>query len=470
MSVTSFRDPDGFVLIDEGAVYRVVHEATASELLSFLGTGPGRALLATGKFIESCVARPEESAGVLAKVQDRVEGWSDASVLRHEAISFPTFPYEWSRGMLREAGRATLDVAQQLLAAGYGLKDATPYNVLFRGPKPVIVDALSVEKRQPGDAVWRPLAQFLQTFLYPLQLDAWQGRPVHETLRGRREGVRVEEMFAWLDWANRIRPDGLRWTSIPHWLEGGSSETAAEPGKKHEPEFASHLVGGMLRRLDRALEAIPVAESETDWSDYSTACHYEQESRQQKRAFVQDVLARLEPGQVLDLGCNDGEYSRLAAQRHAVVSADFDPVAVDRLWRQAHAEELAICPMVLNIAQPTPAVGWRNRENPSFIERAAGQFDCVLMLALLHHLTVTERVPTTMVLELAADLTKSVAVIEWVSPQDPMYKKLLRGRDALHLGDTREAFEQACQARFAIRQRRSLQEGRRWIYELEKRA
>lgn len=470
MSVTSFRDPDGFVLITDGAVYRVVHQAAASELLDFLATKSGQALLATGKFIESCWAKPEERAGVLARVHQRVEGWSDPSVLRHEPVPFPTFPYEWSRGMLREAGRATLEVSQRLLETGHGLKDATPYNILFRGPKAVIVDALSVEKRQPGDAVWRPLAQLLQTFLYPLQLDAWQGRPVHDTLRGHREGVRLEEAHAWLSWSNRLRPDALRWVSLPHWLDRGGESAGSAPAKRHEPEFAQHLLSSLYRRLDRALEAIPVAESKTDWSDYSAACHYEAESRRQKREFVQGVLDGLPPGSVLDLGCNDGEYSRLAATRHEVVAADLDPVAVDRLWRQASAENLNICPLVMNIANPTPSVGWRNNENRSFIDRAQGRFDCVLMLALLHHLTVTERVPTPMVLDLAADLTKRNVVIEWISNQDPMYRRLLRGREALHSDDTREAFEIACQSRFVIRQRRPLQEGRRWIYELEKKS
>lgn len=472
MSATSFRDPDGFVLITDGAVYRVVQQAAALDFLSFLESSAGQALIQTGSFIGGRLARPAERRKVLDSVESRVRGWTEPSVLQHDAVPFPTYPYEWSRGMLREAARTTLEVAQGLLATGRGLKDATPYNILFRGPRPVLVDALSIEHREPGDAVWRPLAQFLQTFLYPLQLDAWQNMPVHDTLRGRREGVRVEEAHAWLNWRNRMRAQGLQWITLPMLLDRQSSgaASAAHGSKRHEPDFARHQLKHLFQRLERALEAIPVAESKTDWSDYSTACHYEAESRRQKREFVEGVLNRLPPGRILDLGCNDGEYSRLAARRHQVVSADLDPVAVDRLWRQATQENLDITPLVMNIANPTPAFGWRNGENPSFLDRAAGHFDGVLMLALLHHLTVTERVPTLMVLDLAADLTREVVVVEWVSPEDPMYQRLLRGRDSLHTGDTKEAFEAACQNRFSIRQRKPLLGGRRWIYELEKRA
>ena len=60
--------------------------------------------------------------------------------------------------MLHAAGALTLELAQGALEEGFGLKDATPYNVLFRGSRPVFVDVLSFEAaRSAGcrlDGLW----------------------------------------------------------------------------------------------------------------------------------------------------------------------------------------------------------------------------------------------------------------------------------------------------------------------------
>src|SRR5690349_129632 len=89
-------------------------------------------------------------------------------ILEHERIPFPSYPYEWAAPMLHAAGRLTLDLAASLAKEGMGLKDATPYNILFRGPQPVFVDLLSIERRDPRDAIWLPYAQFVRMFLSPL--------------------------------------------------------------------------------------------------------------------------------------------------------------------------------------------------------------------------------------------------------------------------------------------------------------
>ena len=82
-------------------------------------------------------------------------------------------------------------------------------------------------------------------------------------------------------------------------------------------------------------------------------------------------------------------------------------------------------------------------ENVSFLDRARGAFDGVLMLAMLHHLLVTERIPLPEVRDLAFELTSDLLVIEFVAPQDPMFLRLTRGRESLYQGLDRTAFE-AC--------------------------
>ncbi len=418
-----------------------------------------------GDFVRTALASPAERRAVL----DRTHSPQGAVVLEHERVWLPTYPSEWTRGMLREAGLLTLRLAETLLSQGHGLKDATPWNILFRGAKPVFVDALSVEERDPCDPLWRPLAQFLSTFAYPLWLDEWKGVAVHEAFNGRREGWRTEEMYARIGWRDRLRPGAFSWITMAEWMRDEAKEETYRPSAVRDSETARFILGRLFRRLRRTMEAASDGlERGTSWSGYQVFCHYDREAREAKRVFVAEAMKG--SGDVLDLGANDGEYSRLAAEQGArVVAVEGDPQAANEIWRHAHRAGLNILPVVMNLAQPTPPTGWRNREQTAFFDRAAGEFDTVLMLALLHHLTLTERVPLCWILDLAADLTRRTLIIEYVSPEDPFYRRLLRGRDHLHTGDTREAFEAELGRRFQIRRQQPILDGRRHLYWCEKR-
>ncbi len=472
MPQISFRDPDGFVVAGPAAepVFRVTKTDAADRLLIWLASPTGRQLMDLGDFVRTAHASPADRDRVLA----RTSGAPGSTVLEHERVWFPTYPSEWTRGMLREAGLLTLRLAETLLREGQGLKDATPWNVLFRGAKPVFIDALSIEPRDAHDPLWRPLAQFFSTFVYPLWQDEWIGVGVHEAFAGRREGWTTHEMYERLSWRHRLRPQAFPWITLSEWLASGTGDGHHRPAKAQDPETAQFIAGRLFHRLRRILEAAPEGLTRrTGWSSYQTDCHYDRAAHEAKRVFVAEALQGALQGarRVLDLGANEGEYSFLAAEHGAaVVAVEADRQAANEIWRHAHRARLNVLPLVMNLAQPTPSTGWRNREQTAFLERAAGQFDAVLMLALLHHLTVTERVPLCSVLDLAADLTRRTLVIEYVSPQDPFYRRLLRGRDALHADDTQQAFEAELSRRFLIRRSQPILEGRRCLYWCEKRA
>jgi hypothetical protein len=89
------------------------------------------------------------------------------------------------------------------------------------------------------------------------------------------------------------------------------------------------------------------------------------------------------------------------------------------------------------------------------------------MLALVHHLLVTERVPLPSILDLAARLTNDILIIEYVGRTDAMFKKIVRGREALHEDFTREAFEHECKRQFNIVESTQVQADR-WLYLLRR--
>jgi SAM-dependent methyltransferase len=196
---------------------------------------------------------------------------------------------------------------------------------------------------------------------------------------------------------------------------------------------------------------------------------YSADEFQNKQQIVQRWLRDSGAKTVLDIGCNTGSFSEVAARLGAaVVAVDSDPVVVGRLWKLAKRERLNVLPLVIDLAHPTPATGWRNAENASFLDRAEGRFETVMMLAVLHHLLVTERVPLSSVLDLAANLTCRDLIIEYVDREDPMFQLLVRGREKLHSGFTREVFEKTCRQRFAIIEQQSMKGNLRTIYLLRK--
>jgi SAM-dependent methyltransferase len=189
-----------------------------------------------------------------------------------------------------------------------------------------------------------------------------------------------------------------------------------------------------------------------------------------KREYVRKWLDIAEPKTVLDVGCNTGVYSEIAAKAGAaVVSLDYDPLVVGQVWKRAHEQQLNIQPLVVNLARPTPATGWCNAENSSFLERAKGRFNTVMMLAVLHHLLVTERIPLTDIFKLAASLTTDYLILEYVDREDEMFQQLLRGRDALHTGFTKGSFENTCQNYFTIIDKTPVKGRLRSLYLLRKR-
>jgi SAM-dependent methyltransferase len=392
-------------------------------------------------------------------------------VLEHERVWFPSFPYEWPPEMLHAAASLTLDIAARLLREDLGIKDGTPYNVLFEGPNPVFVDILSFERRQPGDAIWLPYAQFARSFLLPLLAGSRLGLSCRDLLLGRRDGIEPEELYAWAGGIRKFLPPFLSLVSLPKWLSGsGNKGSLYQPAPRRDPEQARFILETLFGELRRKVRKVQPRARKSAWLNYVTANTYTTADYSAKQQFVREALDRHRPARVLDIGCNTGDFSAIAARSGArVVAIDHDEVSAGDLWKRAAAEKLDILPLVVNLARPTQAVGWRNQENRSFLERARGSFDCVLMLAVLHHLLVTERVPLPEVLRLASELTTDLLVIELVLPGDSMFRSLSRGRDHLHADLTRDAFEAARGPCFEILKREQMGNMERRLYVLRKR-
>jgi SAM-dependent methyltransferase len=339
----------------------------------------------------------------------------------------------------------------------------------------VFVDVLSVERREPGDPTWLPYAQFARTFLLPLLANARFGLALDEVFLGRRDGLEPEEVYRLCGPLARLWPPVFGLVTAPVWLGArANADDTSLYQKKLLPdaERAAHILRATLARSRRSLDRLaPRPGRKSMWSDYlATATHYTREQFAAKEEFVASAVSELKPRRVLDVGANTGYFTRIAARSGAgVVAIDYDAVAVGEIWRGARAEQLDVLPLVVNLARPTPATGWRNRECPSFLERAQGGFDLVMMLAVVHHMLVTERVPLPEIVDLIATLTRNAVVVEYVALDDPMFRRIVRGREALHRDLTPESFEAAWRQRFEIVRSLRPEGATRALYLLRKR-
>lgn len=461
----SFRDPDGFVFRSQERIFRCVFPHATQNLRAFLPSGIATTWMSQSVLAATAVVAVDVANDILPELREQLP--KHAVILEHEPIQFPNYPYEWPPEMLHAAGKLTLRMARESLDDGFGLKDATPYNVMFEGSRPVFIDILSFERRDRLDTLWRPYAQFVRSFVYPLLAARYCGVRIDELLLVHRDGIKPERMLSLSPGWRRWLPPFLGAVTIPALLSHNHTDAGARVVRAKDEQEAQYVLTRRLRNAERLLGEIP---SRPEAFEYMKSGRiYSAAQWEAKQRAVTDALDHYCPANVLDVGCNVGHFSSLAARKGArVVAIDHDPDAVGALWKAASREQLPILPLVVNLARPPGACGWSNAEFAGFLDRARGKFDCVLMLALLHHLLVNERVPLDRVFELAASLTTQLLIVEYVDPADPQFRSIARGRDALHRELTAESFELAARSLFEIVEVRAVTPTRR-IYTLKKR-
>ena len=452
--LATFRDPAGSLKISGDQVLRTVQPRYAAESL---------------RFLQSDLARRWTQQGLLIESQVLSSGGDQPLLLEHPRVFFPSYPWEWTPGQWVAAGELTLELCTQLLREGWILKDATPLNILFDGPRPVFVDVLSIERRDPGNPLWLAYGQFARTFLLPLAAYKYLGWPFAATLN-RRDGYEPPDLHPYLSSLERWSAPLRSLVTLPYLLERKKGGAGVTPKLTQQPDVATAVLQRNLSRFGKMLHALEPKSRASKWSDYPAAAdHYSEQDQQQKQSFVARAMEQLRPGAVLDIGGNTGQYARIAAHSGArVVAWDTDVAAADLNWRQAKADGLAIQPLVADVARPTPAVGWCNQESLPLLERARNRFDCVLMLGILHHLLLADQIPMGDIAMLLASLTRRSAIVEWVPRTDVRYIDLCRGREELYQHLHEDFFVEQFAHYFTVGARERLSNGR-VLFLLEKR-
>jgi len=453
----SFRDRDGRVYHSQGRVFRGLSQEAVDAFRQLQETRFYREFRSSGRIVESrdCI-KPE-----VPLPPQVLEKW--AGFIEHQPIRVISYPYEWTFGMLRDAALLQLDLMEAALGEGMSLKDATPYNVQFQNCKPIFIDIASFIPLESG-STWAGYRQFCEMFLFPLFVQAYKKMDFQPFLRAGIDGIPVQtaaRIFGLRDW--------LRAGVFSHvWLQARLDRRYGATQKDVRSEirsagFSREMVLANLRRLRKLIRGLHWQGEGSQWGAYEAFHNYSAEDHALKAEFIESCVAASKPGVLWDIGCNTGQFSRLAA-RHAsaVVALDFDHFAVERLYRaQRESAGGNILPLVQNIANPSPNWGWRNRERTDLQSRAAPDF--VLALALIHHVVISANIPLEEFISWLASFTPEL-VIEFVAREDDKVKSLLRNRDDPYEDYSREGLEHALQAHFNIVKVQSLESGNRHLY------
>ena len=444
----------------DGAVLRGLTAEGLADWEAFVESG----LLARLTEDRDVVATTPAAPAALGALRSRDPDGAWVAVLRHERLPFVSYPYEWTFSMLKDAALLQLRVTREALAAGLALKDATPYNVQWRGARPTFIDVGSFERARPGEP-WLGYRQFCMLFLYPLLLEAYRGIPFQPWLRGSLEGIHPSEARALLRGRDTLRGGVLKHVALHAKLERSHADGEKDVRRElKDAGFDRQLIEANLKGLEKLVAGLEPPGGPTEWSDYGATCTYSDEDTRAKEEFVRAAVLRRPRALVWDLGANDGRYSRIAAEGSAyTIALDADHGVVEKLYRALRREgSETILPLIGDVADPSPGLGWRGRERLTLPER--GRPDLILALALVHHLVIGRTIPQRELIGWLADLGSEL-VIEFPDREDVMVRRLLaRKRDGSHPDYTRSAFESVLRSRFAIESSLELPSGTRMLY------
>ncbi len=425
----SFRDPSGFVFVRDGILYRQINHLHAEEWDAFVASGLADRLTERGWLIPAA----EADLGLAAEPGAH-------RVVRPERLDFVSYPYEWTFGQLKDAALLTLDIAAASLEAGFSLKDASSYNIQFHRGRPIHIDSLSFERAVPGRP-WTAYRQFCEHFLAPLALMAYVDVRFGRILRTCLDGFPLDLASHLLPARTRLRFGLAAHIHLHARAQRRYAGRAAPPPAR--ASMGIRRQQALLDSLRSSIAKLGWRPSGTEWADYADNTSYGAAATASKERLVARLVDAAGGRVVWDLGANTGRYSRIAAAGdRRVVAFDIDPAAAEGNYRALRGEgRTDILPLVMDLADPSPRIGWASEERASLLDRT--EADTALALALVHHLAIGRNVPLPALADFLARLAPNL-ILEWVPKDDEMVQVLLASRPDVfpdyHLEGLRAAF------------------------------
>lgn len=413
----SFRDPAGYVFRDQyGVLLRQINKAGQADYELLLSSGLYEFLISHQLLVshewQSVKSLPSEAF----------------AVIKPTAVPVISYPFEWSFSQLQDAALLTLNIQKTALRHGMSLKDASAYNVQFLQGRPIFIDTLSFEKYTTGEP-WQAYRQFCQHFLAPLSLMAYTDLSLSQLLRIHMDGIPLELATKLLP-----RHAKLRLGIMLHLLAHGKAQRAkANQGRRPNQQVPQTNLEAIIGSLERTVKKLTPHGEATEWGDYYNHTNYTADAADEKARLLVSLLRPLPAKTALDLGGNNGRYSRvLHSLGLSTICTDIDPNAVDANYRFARQQhEQLMLPLLIDLTNPGGGLGWANNERQPIHERL--QADIVVALALIHHLAISNNVPFAKLADYFSRFGEYL-LLEFVPKDDSQVQKLLATRKDIFPG------------------------------------
>jgi hypothetical protein len=443
----SFRDPSGYIFYKNGEVYRAVMDSYRLHYDRFIEGGLYQTLQSQGLLVSHEETSAENTTGVY-------------KVIKPKQIPFISYPYEWCFEQLRDAAILTMKIQQIALQHGMILKDATAYNVQFLGWQPIFIDSLSFEVYEEGKP-WVAYRQFCQHFLAPLLLMKYRDWRLSALLKSFVDGIP-------LDLASRLLPRKtyakFSILSHIHLQAKAISKYSQQVMKKDKAVSVSrNSMVALNDHLSSTISSISLPGERSQWGEYYDETNYSNEGLVHKESILKELLTLTRGDFAVDLGANDGRFSRiLAAHGYYTVAADLDHEAVRKNYRQSAQEKDArILSLVIDLTNPSPSLGWANRERSEFASRTKA--NVVLAFALIHHLCFSHNIPLEAISKYFSSLGKWL-IIEFVPIDDSQVAYLPKPNAAITAAYSIENFEKVFGQHFQLLRREFVKDSGRCIF------
>jgi hypothetical protein len=454
----SFRDPAGFIFYRDGKLFRQVNNDYKENYDLLINSNLYDQLANQQRLI-----RHRETQGVPA-----LDPQIAYKILKPEQIPLITYPYEWCFGQLKDAALTTLAIQTSALNHGMSLKDASAYNIQFINNRPILIDTLSFEKYTPTP--WVAYRQFCEHFLAPLALMSYTDTSLNRLLQLYPEGIPLELSTKLLPKRTLLNPNLVLHIHLhAGWQKRYASPPSNHPGHKLSSQhFSLNKVRGLVDSLVSTISRLTAPKTKTEWNEYYQHTNYTDPAFKVKKAVVSSYLQTVQPKIVWDIGGNTGVFSQLAADQGAfTISSDIDPQAIEKLYQELKGLPSAprIFPLLCDITNPPPAIGWRNHERPRLIERLRPNL--IMALALVHHLSISRNLPFEQIAEFFATQASSL-IIEFIPKSDSQVQRLLTSRADIFDRYTQQEFERVFGNYFNIISQHPIPDSQRTLYLMQK--
>lgn len=449
----SFRDPSGALFHRDNVLYRQVNPGYREDYEQLMSSGLYQSL------VDEKLLIPHDEVEISLAHSDGAY-----KVLQPETVDYISYPYEWCFSQLKDAALTTLKIQALAIEHDMTLKDASAYNIQFHRGRPLLIDTLSFERYQEGQP-WVAYRQFCQHFLAPLALMSYTDVRLNQLLRTNIDGIP-------LDLSSRLLParSKLRFSLLVHvHLHASSQNRYADAAKGDQNKIKSARVSrvgllGITDSLKSAVERLKWKLTKTEWGDYYDDTNYDNEAMEHKKALVEEYLSSVSPApsNIQDLGANTGTFSRIGTRHCSVISQDIDSVAVEKNYLHARDNsETNLLPLLLDLTNPSPALGWAHDERMSLVQR--GPSDVVMALALIHHLAISNNVPLSRIAAFFNECCKSL-IVEFIPKSDSQVERLLASREDVFPNYTQAGFEEAFLPYFTVLRSEPIKDCQRVLY------